>query len=180
MSRYISKPTLKLWNAAKHILRYLKHTIDYGLYYHKGQKSDPRIIGYSDSDWAQEKPLRKSITGYKFFYSGSIITCTSKQKSFVAQSSVESEIIALSMTIRELLWIKKLDRLLSPLKQTVSIKLKKDNQGCLTISKNGIINDRTKHISVKEQMAIENIKNEPYQQTAYQLKNKFPTDLQSR
>ena len=27
------------------------------------------------------------------------------------------------------------------------------------MSKNGVINDRTKHISVKEQMAIENIEN---------------------
>lgn len=31
LSRYLSKPTIKQWQAAKSVLRYLKGTLDYGI-----------------------------------------------------------------------------------------------------------------------------------------------------
>ena len=103
----MSKPSTALWNSAKHLLRYLKGTSDYVLYYQKGGNDRIELLGYSDWDWAQEKPTRKYISGYLFFYNQSIISWKSKQQTIVAQSSVEAEIIALSSPIREVLWLKK-------------------------------------------------------------------------
>ena len=44
--------------AAKHILRYLKGTIDYGLKYEVNQKIN--LEGYMDLDWARNSIDRKS------------------------------------------------------------------------------------------------------------------------
>jgi hypothetical protein len=38
------------WIATKHILRYLKGTIEYGLQYVQGDQIT--VVGFSDSDWA--------------------------------------------------------------------------------------------------------------------------------
>ena len=47
--------------AAKHILRYLKGTVDYGLKYDANQKIN--LEGYVDLDWAGSATDRKSTSG---------------------------------------------------------------------------------------------------------------------
>ena len=47
--------------AAKHVMRYLKGTVDYGLSY--SGDHDFRLFGYSDSDWAKSVSDRKSTLG---------------------------------------------------------------------------------------------------------------------
>ena len=48
--------------AAKHILRYLKGIVDYGLKYEANQKID--LEGYVDSDWADSSIYRKRTLGF--------------------------------------------------------------------------------------------------------------------
>ena len=47
--------------ATKHILRYLKGTIDYGLKYETNKKTN--LHGYVDYDWAGSSIDRKSTSG---------------------------------------------------------------------------------------------------------------------
>jgi hypothetical protein len=75
--------------AAKHVLGYLKSTMDYGVDYDRGD--GVRLIGYSDSDWEGCVIDRKSALRC-FFGLGSTIVCwfSWKQKS-VALISTEVE-----------------------------------------------------------------------------------------
>ncbi|XP_070662340.1 uncharacterized protein [Malus domestica] len=50
ISRYMERPTELHLQAAKRVLRYLKGTIDFGLFYKKGGNED--LIGYMVSDYA--------------------------------------------------------------------------------------------------------------------------------
>ena len=50
--------------AVKHILRYLKGTIDYGLKYDASQKFN--LQGYVESNWVGSAADRKSTSGYCF------------------------------------------------------------------------------------------------------------------
>jgi len=50
LSRFLDKPDESHWKAAKHVLRYLKGTIDLRLTFLKNSNSD--IIGDSDADWS--------------------------------------------------------------------------------------------------------------------------------
>ena len=57
MSQFLTDPRHVHLIAAKHILRYLRGTIDYGLKYDANQKIN--MEGYVDSDWAGSAIDRK-------------------------------------------------------------------------------------------------------------------------
>jgi hypothetical protein len=57
----------------KHILRYLAGTCDWGLFYEKGKGEEPRLVGYSDNDWASDLDGRKNTTGLILFLNNSVV-----------------------------------------------------------------------------------------------------------
>jgi histone deacetylase 1/2 len=59
------------WKAVKRVLRYLKGTIDIGLYYVPG---DITLNVYCDSDWAGNPDDRRSTTGYGVFLGHNLIS----------------------------------------------------------------------------------------------------------
>jgi hypothetical protein len=67
VSRYMEKPMQTHWLAAKRILRYIKGTMNLGLFYVYGDEA--KLVGYSDSDWGCDQDERKSTTGYVFYFS---------------------------------------------------------------------------------------------------------------
>ena len=46
------KPTKLFWKAGKHVLRYLKGTSEYGLWYR--QMDEVKLHGFTDADWARQ------------------------------------------------------------------------------------------------------------------------------
>ena len=50
LSQYLSNPSILHFQAAKHVLRYIKGTIDYGLYYGHSLDANPQPIGFSNAD----------------------------------------------------------------------------------------------------------------------------------
>ena len=75
--------------AAKHILRHLKGTVDYGLKYEANQKTN--LHHYVDFDWADNSIDRKSTLGYCFSMGLGVISWFSKKQSCMALSTVEEE-----------------------------------------------------------------------------------------
>ncbi|KAE8723501.1 hypothetical protein F3Y22_tig00012370pilonHSYRG00100 [Hibiscus syriacus] len=61
VSRYMEKPTAEHMAAVKHILRYVKGTLNLGCVYEKNEGS-LELIGYSDSDLAGDTNDRKSTS----------------------------------------------------------------------------------------------------------------------
>ena len=64
ISRYMESPTCSHMKAAKRILRYVKGTWDYGMFYSSCQNFN--LVGYSDSDWVGDIDDRKSTSGFLF------------------------------------------------------------------------------------------------------------------
>ena len=159
LSRFMHDPSPSLWKAAKSVLRYLKGTKKLGIVYSKGHIHDKEdmVSGFSDSDWAQEKPSRKSISGYVFMFAGGAVSWRSKQQTSVAQSSLEAEYIALAFAIPEALWFRNFGVIVNPVTDGMPLSIKSDNQGCISVAQNGIMNERTKHIDVKYQMIVHNV-----------------------
>ena len=58
LTQYLTNPRHVHLTAVKHILRYLKGTVDYGLKYKADQKIN--LEGYVDSDWVGSAIDRKS------------------------------------------------------------------------------------------------------------------------
>ena len=87
-------------------MRYLKGSIDFGIYYVRDH--DYRLYGYIDSDWAGSAADRKSTSGGCYCLGSAMISWFSKKQSSVALNTVEAEYIAVYSTCCEAIWIRKL------------------------------------------------------------------------
>ena len=55
------KPTKLFWKAGKHVLRYLRGTLGYGLWYR--HSDEVRLCGFTDADWEGSPTDRKKTSG---------------------------------------------------------------------------------------------------------------------
>ena len=91
---------------AKHIMRYLKGTIYYGLKYEANQKINLEV--YVDSDWAGSAINRKSTLGCCFSMGSGVISWSSRKQSCVELSTAEAEYVATCSASYEEVWLRKL------------------------------------------------------------------------
>ena len=82
------------WVAAKHILRYVHGTVDYGLDYRRGD--GVRLAGYTGSDWAGCASDRKITSGCCFGLGSIVVSWFSRKQKSVALSFFEAEYMAAS------------------------------------------------------------------------------------
>lgn len=140
------KPHLE---AAKRILRYLKGTAHFKLRLGHGGDADGslELVGWSDSDWAQDTDTRQSVGGFSFEIGGGHVSWSSKKQPTVATSTVESEYMAAANATKEAIWLRYLltDLGHPPVAATV---IRADNQGCIALSRNPVAHSRAKHIDI--------------------------------
>ena len=91
---------------AKHILRYLKGTVHYGLKYEVNRKIN--LEGYVDSDWAGSAIDRKSTSGCYFSMGSGVISWFSRKQSCVALSIAKAEYAIACSASCEAVWPRKI------------------------------------------------------------------------
>ncbi|KAL0556293.1 hypothetical protein IC582_004805 [Cucumis melo] len=103
LSHYTSNPGQDHWKAILRILGYLKHTKNYGLHY----SCYPAVLeGYSDANWISSTKDSKSTSGYIFTLGGGAVSWKSSKQTCIAQSTMESEFIALDKAGEEAEWLR--------------------------------------------------------------------------
>jgi hypothetical protein len=142
----MAKPRQRHWVEAKHILRYLRGTITYGLRYTSSEGLF--LHGYADVNWAGSLVEWKSTSGYCFSLGSAMISWSSKKQGSIAQSTAEAEYIAASDASKEVVWLRKLvSGLFGDKLETTVVHY--DNQSCIKQTKNPVFHDRSKHIDMK-------------------------------
>ena len=143
----MEKPSQEHLNAVKCVIRYVKGTSDYRLFYKK-RELNFELIGYSESDFAGDIGDRKSTSSHIFFLRGTAISWSSQKQNIVALSSCEAEYIAEMAAACEALWM---NRLISELmnNEEMKVKLMVDNQSAITFSKNPVHHNQAKHIDTR-------------------------------
>ena len=131
---------------AKHAVRYLKGTIDYGLKYNANQKIN--LEGYVDLYWAGSSIDRKSTSGCCFSMGSGVISWFRRKQSCVALSIAEGEYVAACSASCEAVWLQKL------LSDLFGLELEAtcifcDNQSCMKLLYNLVFHDKSKHIEIK-------------------------------
>jgi Reverse transcriptase (RNA-dependent DNA polymerase) len=135
----------KHWNALKRILWYLCTTKH--LHLVLGKLSRTALIGFSDASYATETDC-KSRTGTIIHYYGSPIYWATSKQQLVAQSTAESEYVALAESTKTMIYCRQLLETLGVPAQEPDLILV-DNQAAIELTKTEKINHRTRHIAVR-------------------------------
>jgi hypothetical protein len=127
---------------AKHVMRYLKGTLDFGLNYNGDH--DFKLHGYTNSDWARSVSDRKSTAGCCFSLESTMISWHSRNQSSIALSTTEAEYIVACPASCESIWLRKLLTGLFDLEMEPTMILC-DNQSCIKMTENPVFHDKSKH-----------------------------------
>nr|GEY85942.1 hypothetical protein [Tanacetum cinerariifolium] len=92
-----SKPTEKHLKEVKRIFRYLRGTVNTGLWYTKD--SGFELTGFLDADYAGCKDTFKSTSGGAQFLGENLVSWSSKKQDYTALSTAKAEYVSLSATI---------------------------------------------------------------------------------
>jgi Reverse transcriptase (RNA-dependent DNA polymerase) len=161
-ARFCQDPKVEHTKAVKLIVRYLKGTHDKGIMCCPNTES---FNCYCDADFAgnwnpeiaeEDSVTARSRTGYVVMYAGCPIVWGSKLQTEIALSSTESEYVALSQSLREVLPLMNLVREMATagFEMNVSMpavhcKVFEDNSGALEMAKVPKMRPRTKHMNIK-------------------------------
>lgn len=146
LGRFNNKYNHTHFTAAKRVLRYLKSTKDYGLVL--GGDVSNKLQVYADADYAGDLQDRKSTSGLGIFLGKSLVLWRSKKQQLTTLSTTEAEIIASTVAMQEMLWLKQLIEESNVL-GTLSCSMYCDNQGAVEVINNTSHHGRTKHIDIK-------------------------------
>ena len=94
------------WTAAKHIVRYIRGTVEYGLVYER--RGSVQLAGFTNADWEICVEDWKSTSGCYFSIGSGVVSWFSRKQKSVALSSVEAEYMASIMASCEGMWLRKL------------------------------------------------------------------------
>jgi len=171
-SRFTHSPKESHAVAVKRILRYLNGTKDQGMKFRPTQHLS--VNCYVDADFAglwgsehDQDPISvKSRTGYLITFMGCPLLWVSKLQTQIALSTMESEYIALSQSMRDLIAIrevlKEIHKLVLDSKMKIAYQshskafeetipqstVHEDNQACLKFASMPKMSPRTKHIAI--------------------------------
>ena len=147
VSRFMETPTEEHLAAVKRILRYIAGSPRLGCRYGRSTGAT-RLVGYSDSDLGGDVDSRKSTSGTLFFLGSSPVTWQSQKQKIVALSSCESEYVAAATAACQGIW---LARLLAEFSngEAEQVVLKVDNKSAISLAKNPVFHERSKHIELK-------------------------------
>jgi len=152
-ARFQCNPRETHLKATKRILRYLKHTQDFCLWYPKECNFD--LIGYTDADYAGFLVDRKSTSGMAHFLGPCLVSWATKKQHSVALSTAEAEYVAAASCCAQILWIKQ--QLKDFHVDMDAVPIFCDNTSAINISKNPCQHKRTKHIDIRHHFLRDNV-----------------------
>ncbi|CAL2255656.1 unnamed protein product [Prunus armeniaca] len=146
ISRYMERPTEIHLQAAKRVLRYLKGTLSFGVFYKKGGKGE--LVGYTDSDYAGDQDDRRSTSSYMFMTGSGAISWSSRKQPVVSLSTTEAEFISAASSTFQAVWMRRILQELKHVQHKATV-VYCDNVSAIKISRNPVIHGRSKHIDIQ-------------------------------
>ncbi|GJR32400.1 retrovirus-related pol polyprotein from transposon TNT 1-94 [Tanacetum coccineum] len=176
-ARYQARPTQKHLKEVKRIFKYLKGTINMGLWYPKD--SGFELTAFSDADHAGCLDTRKSTSGGIQFLGDKLVSWMSKKQNCTAMSSAEAEYVALSASCAQVMWMR--TQLQDYGFNYNKIPLYCDSQSAIAITCNPVQHSKTKHIHTRYHFIKEQVENGIIElyfvRTEYQLADMFTKAL---
>jgi Reverse transcriptase (RNA-dependent DNA polymerase) len=137
-------------------IKYVVDTKNRALYMKSNNFNCEKVIikGVSDSDYAGDNDMRRSVRGYVVYINGLLISWKSRGQKSVKLSSNEAEYVALSEMCTELVFLKMVIESIG-VQVELPMKVYVDNGGAIFLTNNTSTGQRTKHIDIRYHYARE-------------------------
>ncbi|GKB95887.1 hypothetical protein Tco_0982024 [Tanacetum coccineum] len=172
-----TKPTERHSSEVKRIFRYLRGTVNMGLWYTKD--SGFELTGFSDADYAGCKDTFKSTSGGAQFLGEKLVSWSSKKQDCTALSTAKAEYVSLSACCAQVIWMR--TQLTDYGYHFNKIPIYCDSKSAIAISCNPVQHSRTKHIAVRYHFIKEHVEKGTIElyfvKTDYQLADLFTKAL---
>lgn len=179
LARFTLNPGPRHWQAVKHLLRYLKGTMDLRLTYGPDSTQKSTFTTYTDADFSGDKDSGRSTNGFLIKIGSGAVSWASKLQGPVAKSSTEAEFYGAAFAGTEIKWMQSL---LGELGYHVDIPspLHIDNQSTIQVLNDTVHHSRMKHIPVQEFWIRNEISSEKTIQTFYMPTEHLPADMMTK
>ncbi|GJV68596.1 hypothetical protein Tco_1484105 [Tanacetum coccineum] len=144
-ARYQARPTEKHLHTVKRIFRYLRGTVNWGLWYPKD--SSIALTEFGDADHASCQDTRRSTSGSMQFLGDRLVSWLSKRQKSATISSTEAEYIAMSGCCAQILWMR--SQLTDYGLGFNKIPMYCDNKSATALCCNNVQHSRSKHIDIR-------------------------------
>jgi hypothetical protein len=148
LARFSANPGIAHWKAVKHLLRYLKGTVNYGITYSPTTTNPALFTTYSDADHGGDPQTMKSTGAYVVKMGTGAVDWQSKLQSIVTLSTTEAEYLSAVTAGQTILWYRNLFEELG-YKSTDSSLLYIDNQSAIQVAKDPEHHGRMKHLDLR-------------------------------
>lgn len=121
-----------------------------------GSQTPIKLIGFTNSDWANCLDTRRSIGGHAYSLGSGVISWQARKQKTVAASSCKAEYVAAFEASKEAIWLRTLlDGIgYSPTTPTTILC---DNNAAISLSEDPLLHDRVKHINIKYHFMREHV-----------------------
>nr|GEW03227.1 copia protein [Tanacetum cinerariifolium] len=176
-ARYQAKPTEKYLHDVKRIFKYLRGTVNRGLWYPKN--SSIALTAYVDADHVGFQDTGRSTSRSMQLLGDRLVSWSLKRQKSVAMSSTKAEYIALSGCCAQVIWMRL--QLTDYSLGFNKIPMYYDNKSVIALCCNHVQHSRSKHIDIRFHFIKEQVKNRVVElyfvNTEYQLANIFTKAL---
>eukprot|EP00903_Cladosiphon_okamuranus_P015299 g14134.t1 len=145
LARPMAKPSKIHLVAAKHTLRYLAGTTDFGITYKKGGFK----LAFTDSNWPNNPDNGKSTSSYLAMLANAPMGFRSGLQSLTAMSTMEAELVASALAMKEAVYCSNVLTELGFGKQFAQLPVYCDNTATLHALGNRTDSSRTTHIALR-------------------------------
>ena len=135
----------------KHVFRYLKGHQELDIVYRSGCF---KLQTFANASFTNDPDKRRSTSGYIFLLSGAPISWASSLQSLTALSTVESELVAITLCMKEALHIQDLPRELK-FSGFEKISIGNDSTGALSVVSTNVYSAKTKHLKLRKWFCTE-------------------------
>ncbi|GJY35497.1 hypothetical protein Tco_0420875 [Tanacetum coccineum] len=173
----VARPTKKHLHAVKRIFRYLRATVNRGLWYPKD--SSIALTAFADADHAGCQDTHHSTSGSMQFLGDRLVSWLSKRQKSAAISNTEAEYIAMSGCCSQILWMR--SQITDYGLGFNKIPMYCDNKSAIVLCCNNVQHSRSKHIDIRFHFSKEHVENWVMElyfvNTEYQLADIFTKAL---
>jgi hypothetical protein len=147
LARKAQNPSVSDWHAARRVLKYLHSTRNMKLFYSNRDKGDLKLKAYSDANFNRQT-MENATSGNCILLGNHLIYWKSKMQKVSGDSAAIAEINAAADCIKDVIWISGMLEDLGFL-DSQPIVIHEDNQACIKLTNDFIINQKTRHCAAK-------------------------------